>query len=981
MKSNEKIVQWVYIVLVGLSLLLTVFSAPLSVYSDKNAAPQRSQTGTRADLDGVVEDGEYTNEASFGGGDFTVYWLIEGGNITMAISGKTTGWVTIGFDPSSAMKDADMVFGWVSGGTPDTSDQYSVGTFGPHSPDTSLGGTDDIIDYSGTEAGGVTTMEFKRKLDTGDTYDNIIPSTGTMNIIWALGATDTITVKHVQKGSGTLDMAAPVEDITPPTVEITSPMEGQIVNTESIEVTGTAGDDVGLDEVSVRVNIGQWQIADGTNSWSRQVLLAEGANKIEARVLDTSGNEGTVSVNVTYNLPADSTPPDITISYPEEGDVFYNKDLTVSGTANDENLLDRVEISVNSGSWETATGSQNWSMDITLDPGDNDIRARAFDVSGNQATDTVNVNYNTSGPPDFINPIIDISMPLEGSVFNVDVTTIRGNASDDTGLSVVHVRVNQEAWQLAEGKQIWYAEIALKEGVNTIDARATDSSGNIAVDTVNLTYDIPDTISPVIIIEYPVEGQEFDISTISFRGNVSEEGDLSKLEIRINDGEWTLLKAAGTWDADVSLIEGNNTLYMRATDTSGNSGTRSVNVSYTPPDTSPPEIDIVVPADDSLILVGDITVSGTASDDRSLRLVEVRLNDGDWSAADGLENWDLELHLTEGSNTIRVRASDAAGNTAAASVNVRYEKTASVEMLDGVIGDGEYPFKTSFDDGHYTIYWRIDGDLISMAISARTTGWVAVGFEPSSRMKNADMIIGWVDDSGKTSLLDCFSTGETGPHPPDTTLGGTDDILAFAGTEKNGRTVIEFLRKLETGDSRDRVIFPDGSIDIIWATGDVDDFNKIHGGSRGKGTLALASGESTELDSPTLWPVHAVLMGFGFMILSTGVLIAKTQRNKKWWMKTHRTLGIIGVCSALGGITFAFYMVGSSGGEHFRVLHPYFGAFTAFFLIATPILGKMQFKVKTKKNLVRNFHRWFGRIALVLMVLTILMGLMQAGIL
>ena len=74
-------------------------------------------------------------------------------------------------------------------------------------------------------------------------------------------------------------------------------------------------------------------------------------------------------------------------------------------------------------------------------------------------------------------------------------------------------------------------------------------------------------------------------------------------------------------------------------------------------------------------------------------------------------------------------------------------------------------------------------------------------------------------------------------------------------------------------------------------------------------------------------------------------------------------------------------MIKSPGGEHFRVLQGYFGALTVMFLIVTPVLGLMQFKVKTKKKLVRNLHGWFGRIALILALLTILMGLSQAGIL
>ena len=34
----------------------------------------------------------------------------------MAISAKTTGWISIGFDPEDSMMDADVILGWVENG-------------------------------------------------------------------------------------------------------------------------------------------------------------------------------------------------------------------------------------------------------------------------------------------------------------------------------------------------------------------------------------------------------------------------------------------------------------------------------------------------------------------------------------------------------------------------------------------------------------------------------------------------------------------------------------------------------------------------------------------------------------------------------------------------------------------------------------------------------------------------------------------------
>ena len=77
--------------------------------------------------------------------------------------------------------------------------------FGPHPQDTELGGTNDILEFAGKEEDGYTTIEFKRKLDTGDKYDNPLVK-GKNQILWSYGPDDTATSKHVNRGYGEISL-------------------------------------------------------------------------------------------------------------------------------------------------------------------------------------------------------------------------------------------------------------------------------------------------------------------------------------------------------------------------------------------------------------------------------------------------------------------------------------------------------------------------------------------------------------------------------------------------------------------------------------------------------------------------------------------------------------------------------------------------------------------------------------------------------
>ncbi|MDG6257072.1 MAG: DOMON domain-containing protein [Methanomicrobiaceae archaeon] len=161
-------------------------------------------------------------------------------------------------------------------------------------------------------------------------------------------------------------------------------------------------------------------------------------------------------------------------------------------------------------------------------------------------------------------------------------------------------------------------------------------------------------------------------------------------------------------------------------------------------------------------------------------------------------------------------------------------------VADGVISDGEYAHSLLVSPG-YMVHWNTDADLLTMGLEAQAEGWVAVGFEPTTRMNEADIVQGWVED-GEATVQDQFSLGPTGPHPPDTDLGGTDDLLERVGSEQNGTTVIEFSRRLDTGDAPyDKVFTPGQTVSIIWALSSSDDPTPMHDAGWGSAEITLAA--------------------------------------------------------------------------------------------------------------------------------------------
>lgn len=131
----------------------------------------------------------------------------------------------------------------------------------------------------------------------------------------------------------------------------------------------------------------------------------------------------------------------------------------------------------------------------------------------------------------------------------------------------------------------------------------------------------------------------------------------------------------------------------------------------------------------------------------------------------------------------------------------------------------------------FTFQWQQDPDssqYLRVTLTAPTTGWVAVGFDPSEFMQDANLIIGYIDQAAGF-VRDDYGTGLT-THAADMSLGGTSDVQLLSGSESGGNTTISFRIPYNSGDQYDKVLQEGQTYTIIFAYGadGMDGFTSAH---------------------------------------------------------------------------------------------------------------------------------------------------------
>jgi hypothetical protein len=302
----------------------------------------------------------------------------------------------------------------------------------------------------------------------------------------------------------------PPSDSTPPTLTVTGASEGQKVITARITLTGTATDsgrgDSGISSVTVNGNPATGGTATGsaTAYWSYAVSLNPGANLLTIVATDGSSQKNKFQQTMTVYLTSteDTLPPNLTITYPREGQTVATSTITLTGTATDggkgDNGIYSVTVNGFRANSDTAAGSgiAHWSRTISLASGSNTLTVAATDNSSSRNVTIQSMNVIlVQVSPDTVPPTLVIASPAAGQAVCGNPWTISGSATDaghgDNGISSVTVNGIRAAGDTASGPGTadWHAEVNLNAGLNSIEVVAMDASPNLNISRKTITVE------------------------------------------------------------------------------------------------------------------------------------------------------------------------------------------------------------------------------------------------------------------------------------------------------------------------------------------------------------------------------------------------------------------------------------------------------------------------------------------------------------
>jgi hypothetical protein len=330
-------------------------------------------------------------------------------------------------------------------------------------------------------------------------------------------------------GYGMVDAKAAVDEIdggggddtTPPTVDITNPSDGATVS-DTVSIQADASDNIGVTKVSCRIDSGSWNDdSSSPYSWSWDTTsYSDGSHTITCRAYDAAGNYDDDSITVTvdndgggggepqeytftgsvsqgsdsdihtFSVPTDTLTVDVELSFSSS----YDFDLSLW-----DNLGQRT------GGWtstESSTSNEIANGDysgysanpetITVDPPEDfgtwEVGCYAYDGSGSY-TITVIVTPS-SGGGDTTPPIVDITSPSDGATVS-DTITIQADASDETAMDSVEFYIDGSLLS-TDSSSPYSASLdttTLSDGSHTITAKAIDTSGNSAEDSISINVD------------------------------------------------------------------------------------------------------------------------------------------------------------------------------------------------------------------------------------------------------------------------------------------------------------------------------------------------------------------------------------------------------------------------------------------------------------------------------------------------------------
>ncbi|MFC3684708.1 Ig-like domain-containing protein, partial [Hydrogenophaga luteola] len=323
----------------------------------------------------------------------------------------------------------------------------------------------------------------------------------------ATPGTHSITAQATDN-QGAVTTSAPVSVTvvnTPPTVSLTSPIEGaSFTSPAAVDLAATAADSNGT-IASVRFYRGTTLLATDTTapysySWTN---AAPGTYSITARATD---NLGAVTTSAPVSVTVVNTPPTVSLTAPTEGASFTSPAaVDLAATAADSNgTIASVRFYRGTtllATDTTAPYSYSWT---NAAPGTYSLTARATDNQGTVTT-SAPVSVTVVNTP----PTVSLTSPTEGASFTSPAAVDLAATAADSNGTIASVRFYRGTTLLATDTTAPYSYnwTNVAPGTYSITAQATDNQGTVTT-SAPVSVTVVNT-PPTVSLTAPTEGASF----------------------------------------------------------------------------------------------------------------------------------------------------------------------------------------------------------------------------------------------------------------------------------------------------------------------------------------------------------------------------------------------------------------------------------------------------------------------------------------
>jgi len=297
----------------------------------------------------------------------------------------------------------------------------------------------------------------------------------------------------------------------------------------------------------------------------------------------------------TNNEPNDKESPSLVITSPTSDFSFLSQTdhVTISGTANDNHSVLRIDWADNHGNKGTANGTNNWIIsNIGLSNGDNIITITAYDNAGNSKAIEIVVTYNQFltflGNPFILPNCFFVNTPTD---VTIKVSILSNPRLDQNSVKLIEVSQNgiviNEICQLFDDGDLQHGDDIKGDGVygnivnitradpgNTylrVKANTTESQGEVAsfspISTISVVNEVTqEVVQQILTIQHAGDAKFQELIT-----SVSKEQAISQT-INYLKGQTDVTSAVTTVSGDISVTYSSGLKGMILTGENGSEG-------------------------------------------------------------------------------------------------------------------------------------------------------------------------------------------------------------------------------------------------------------------------------------------------------------------------------------------------------------------------------------------------------------------------